>query len=160
MKYKYCVICRGEDDLMRCVQCSKAFHCECVNLKVNIKDYTCEECSGEATEFVTAIKHSKTDALIGKWITKMWAARAAYLKSISPLLQPFNTDGSLKKIIKTKSGQSGNLIKTRVLKETPPYLDNVTMREYQLEGTSKLISWFGRGVGGILADEMGMGGRD
>ena len=44
-----------------------------------------------------------------------------------------------------------------IIKESPSYIQNATLREYQMEGVSLMSSWFLRGVGGILADEMGLG---
>jgi SNF2 family DNA or RNA helicase len=36
---------------------------------------------------------------------------------------------------------------------SPPFI-TVQVRDYQLEGINRLLEWYARGVGGILADEM------
>jgi SNF2 family DNA or RNA helicase len=135
-----------------------------VNLREVVDSYVCEECSGDATEFVTATKGSATNNLVGRWHNKLLAARTNYLKAIEHLTLPFNDAISSKRKNKTVKSKSkakvmtkACAIPTRVLQETPSYLSNVTMRDYQLVGTSRMISWFGRGAGGILADEMGLG---
>ena len=127
-----------------------------MNLKEIVKNYICDECTGEATEYVTNTKHSSTNAVIHKWTLKMNTARAIYLKSIKDRLLPFTTKKDLDKILKSKSRvNSKEIMRCKKLLKTPDYMVDVTMRDYQLEGTSTLISWFARGVGGILADEMG-----
>ena len=40
------------------------------------------------------------------------------------------------------------------ISETPSYIKNVTLKEYQVEGVNTLCGWFHRGVGGVLGDEM------
>ncbi|CAG8506988.1 12527_t:CDS:10, partial [Acaulospora colombiana] len=46
---------------------------------------------------------------------------------------------------------------TRVFNESPSYIKNGTMRDYQLQGLNWMISLFENGINGILADEMGLG---
>jgi SNF2 family DNA or RNA helicase len=44
-----------------------------------------------------------------------------------------------------------------LLTDTPDFITNASLRDYQLHGVSTLLGWYQRGVGGILADEMGLG---
>ncbi|PKY59332.1 hypothetical protein RhiirA4_550336 [Rhizophagus irregularis] len=44
-----------------------------------------------------------------------------------------------------------------VFNESPNYIKNGTMRDYQLQGLNWMISLFENGINGILADEMGLG---
>ncbi|CAG8558323.1 7083_t:CDS:10 [Paraglomus brasilianum] len=44
-----------------------------------------------------------------------------------------------------------------VFTESPNYIKNGTMRDYQLQGLNWMISLFENGINGILADEMGLG---
>ncbi|CAG8594416.1 15011_t:CDS:10, partial [Acaulospora morrowiae] len=46
---------------------------------------------------------------------------------------------------------------TRVFNESPNYIKNGTMRDYQLQGLNWMISLFENGINVILADEMGLG---
>ncbi|KAL6595299.1 hypothetical protein LY90DRAFT_523749 [Neocallimastix californiae] len=47
--------------------------------------------------------------------------------------------------------------KTVILTESPSYIKNGKLREYQLQGLNWLISLYNNGINGILADEMGLG---
>ncbi|CAG8519866.1 14502_t:CDS:10 [Cetraspora pellucida] len=46
---------------------------------------------------------------------------------------------------------------TQVFTESPSFIKNGTMRDYQLQGLNWMISLFENGINGILADEMGLG---
>ncbi|XP_031635008.1 chromatin-remodeling complex ATPase chain Iswi-like [Contarinia nasturtii] len=41
--------------------------------------------------------------------------------------------------------------------ESPPYIENGEMRDYQIRGLNWMISLYENGINGILADEMGLG---
>ncbi|RIB12055.1 SNF2 family N-terminal domain-containing protein [Gigaspora rosea] len=45
----------------------------------------------------------------------------------------------------------------QVFTESPSFIKNGTMRDYQLQGLNWMISLFENGINGILADEMGLG---
>ncbi|ORX54808.1 hypothetical protein BCR36DRAFT_282567, partial [Piromyces finnis] len=47
--------------------------------------------------------------------------------------------------------------KTVILTESPTYIKNGKLRDYQLQGLNWLISLYNNGINGILADEMGLG---
>ena len=40
--------------------------------------------------------------------------------------------------------------------ESPPYIENGEMRDYQVRGLNWMISLYENGINGILADEMGL----
>ncbi|KAI9203985.1 SNF2 family N-terminal domain-containing protein [Polychytrium aggregatum] len=46
---------------------------------------------------------------------------------------------------------------TTTITETPAYVKGGTMRDYQMQGLTWLVSLFDNGINGILADEMGLG---
>ncbi|CAG8574254.1 2078_t:CDS:10 [Ambispora gerdemannii] len=57
-------------------------------------------------------------------------------------------------LLKDEEGDSG--IPT-VFNESPSFIHNGVMRDYQLQGLNWMISLFDNGINGILADEMGLG---
>ncbi|KAG9305927.1 hypothetical protein G9A89_016580 [Geosiphon pyriformis] len=58
-------------------------------------------------------------------------------------------------LLKDEEDDSNNI--TTVFNESPKYIHNGTMRDYQLQGLNWMISLFNNGINGILADEMGLG---
>ncbi|CAG8733575.1 18687_t:CDS:2, partial [Acaulospora morrowiae] len=58
-------------------------------------------------------------------------------------------------LLKDEADESADV--TRVFNESPNYIKNGTMRDYQLQGLNWMISLFENGINGILADEMGLG---
>ena len=95
-----------------------------------------------------------------EWHAEILAQKSIFLAEMKPLLVPFCGDAVVDSAILTAK-REGKKAPGRILtaesfqmRQTPPYLTNVVLRDYQLEGVSTLISWFRRGVGGILADEV------
>lgn len=52
---------------------------------------------------------------------------------------------------------SKNVANVTTFDESPNYIKNGAMRDYQIRGLNWMISLYENGINGILADEMGLG---
>ncbi|KAI8812605.1 SNF2 family N-terminal domain-containing protein [Cladochytrium replicatum] len=60
-------------------------------------------------------------------------------------------------LLQQATAQDSSLNPAIVITESPSYVIGGTMRDYQLQGLTWLISLYDNGLNGILADEMGLG---
>lgn len=142
---KYCLVCRGEDELMYCQTCDAPYHPECANLRVADPDFICTDCIQDAAESSeeeeeedeeTMQKRVKREAQFKKrdeWHSFILRNRIEFLKAHKTDLEPFCTAKKLNSLTKNgkKSKHSATLgekvADLTSLPESPPYI-NATLR--------------------------------
>ena len=104
-RLKYCLVCRGPDELMYCKTCKGPYHFECVSLRAFDPDYTCEDClneeanpqeeeeeSPETLEVRTAISKKKAEVFlqVKEWHNFITYNRVEAIKANRQLIgEPF-----------------------------------------------------------------------
>lgn len=100
---------------------------------------------------------------------KLHQQRNEHDPALDKLLEDSNkngskNDGSDKRRRKSEKEEDEEILreekkqsKTMILTESPTYIKNGKLRDYQLQGLNWLISLYNNGINGILADEMGLG---
>lgn len=175
-RYRFCEICRGDDDtLLACIECSKKYHIECLRhqpktSKIDPTKWKCEDCENGFQCVAVSVNRMTKTRNFHNGILKN---RAKFLKENRKYFQSFNdSDTAINKLInlhlpekkkqsnkKSASITEANSDREEIFQEvidtfnrfeSPSYI-NGCLRAYQCIGASKMLSWFQRGVGGILA---------
>jgi hypothetical protein len=144
---------------MHCIKCKRGWHTDCACLSEAVADYVCVDCQNGVSPVGPRGNQSRMK-LMREWHAEILAQKSIFLAEMRPFLVPFCGEAVVESAIQAAK-RDGKKAPGRIItadsfqmRETPPYLTNIVLRDYQLEGVSTLISWFRRGVGGILADEV------
>ena len=164
---RFCCLCRGPADdgpLQNCSTCPDVFHIECISRKIvtNGKDnnFVCDTCQSE--EIYKSENGGKSSnekdveklALMKRnreWYKTLLYEKREFLKENRVAFEVFCTSDKVDKQLKFNKNIHGTVEGREVtekeyksvveLKKTPPYMINVHLRDYQLEGVAALSSW-------------------
>lgn len=141
-----------------CAQCRRGFHNDCIKLRrKQNEDWVCDDCK---TEIVNTERETKTlerFKRVNAMHSQILKVRAEYIRKNRNFLEPFCGQDTLNRLSKVPGKKTTLKKEDYLLESSPEYISEVKLRNYQLQGVSKLINWFFRGIGGILGDEMGLG---
>lgn len=130
----------GDGELIHCSCCKKGFHIECApQMKLSDICYHCDDTSLEPGVKSNKID-SKKSTKVSKSHSQMIKSRLDYFRNNCEHFTPFCTDNNCD----TKE-------MSLCLNESPDYITGSTLRDHQLDGVNHLLSWYQRGIGGILA---------
>lgn len=176
-----------DNPMIRCVDCKYPFHFECLSLREidfasssKRADFKCHDCKESLTRdgnvTLTTERNKNPDEVLFKkklklnkgWTNKIVTKRNEFIANNREYFQKFCTVETLDRISSKGINSSETAVASTeaeilalsqlvYLPNSPTFIQNATLRDYQLEGVTRIGSWFLRGVGGILADEMGLG---
>ena len=163
--YRYCSECRGDDGpFLICTKCSKKYHPECVGIsskQLPIQSYICTFCvQYNDVQHVQPIELTKKLDAIKLMHHYQLANRNEFIQVNKASFLQFCDNKKLEHILNIKIPKvplNINDVDYCNINDTPSYLTNASLRDYQVDGINKINSWYLRGIGGILADEMGLG---
>jgi hypothetical protein len=138
-KYKYCSECGSADDLMHCIQCKKAYHAHCVNLKNKIDSYLCYICVEEndakdgtsipskhkklsvldatAIDNSMVMIHDTTSKMVESIQAQTSQSRPVFLRTIKSQLKLLCDDATLTRITLCKKPSSSRSTATTIGKK-------------------------------------------
>ena len=128
-----------------------------------VDEWMCGDCEHQVSSASTIMSpvdekwdSDKVLATCKEWTRRILQNRQRFLNSIESSLVPFCDSLPSRNNIHRKP-QTQTHQQQHQLTDTPDFISNASLRDYQLHGVSTLLGWYQRGVGGILADEMGLG---
>lgn len=134
----------------------RGWHVDCAQLSQIDPNFLCGECITGVDHKGYNISNSKFK-LVKEWHIEISRQKSVFLREMKDCLIPFCGENSIDSIIArldkstARKGNHKTTFEPVPIRNTPPYLTNITLRNYQLEGISTMIYWFRRGIGGILA---------
>ena len=149
---RFCLICRGEDDVFRCSGCRQAFHAECVSRRskpTKADRWLCSDCEEAAANGETRSRAPPCGRAraVREWHERLMRARAAFIASHRHLLVPFCNDHVLDQCTKTRPrARESEAVRDALppLSGSPHYIQ-AELRPYQVSFAGREGERAGRG---------------